>query len=242
MTMSSGKEEVVVRTVGLTKTYVEDGVETPALRGVDLEIRRGEFAALAGPSGSGKSTLLHLIGGLLKPTEGEIWLGERPVHEMPKDELADLRLHEIGFVFQAYNLIPVLTVLENAAFVLELQGVPAAERRRRALEILEELEVAQYADRFPNKLSGGEQQRVAVARAVAPQPALVLADEPTANLDSQTGLALIELMRRLNRERGVTFLFATHDPRLLENVDRVIHLRDGRIVEDSKPHRKERTR
>ena len=241
MTMSSYKDEVVVRTVGLMKTYVEDGVETPALRGVDLEIRRGEFAALAGPSGSGKSTLLHLIGGLLKPTKGEIWFGERPVHEMPKDELADLRLHEIGFVFQAYNLIPVLTVLENAAFVLELQGVPAAERRRRALEILEELEVAQYAHRFPNKLSGGEQQRVAVARAVAPQPALVLADEPTANLDSQTGLALIELMRRLNRERGVTFLFATHDPRLLENVDRVIQLRDGRIVDDSKP-KKERAK
>jgi putative ABC transport system ATP-binding protein len=174
--------------------------------------------------------LLHLIGGLLKPTSGRVWLNGRPVHELSRDELAELRLREIGFVFQAYNLIPVLTVLENAAFVLELRGVAAAERRRQALEILRELEIEEYAERFPNKLSGGEQQRVAVARAVLPNPSLVLADEPTANLDSKTGLKLIELMRRLNRERGVTFLFATHDPLVLERVDRVIHLRDGRII------------
>jgi len=231
--MGSGRQEnkIVVRAEGLVKTYVEDGVETPALRGVDLIIHRGEFAALAGPSGSGKSTLLHLIGGLLEPTSGRIWLNGQPLHELSQDVLAELRLREIGFVFQAYNLIPVLTVLENAAFVLELQGVPAGERRRRALEVLRELEIEEYADRFPNKLSGGEQQRVAVARAVAPNPSLVLADEPTANLDSKTGLRLIELMRRLNRERGITFLFATHDPLVLENVDRIIHLRDGRIVE-----------
>jgi len=224
------RSEIVVRTEDLVKTYIEDSVETPALRGVDLEVRRGEFAALAGPSGSGKSTLLHIIGGLLKPTSGKIWLDGRPLHELSREELAELRLREVGFVFQAYNLIPVLTVLENAAFVLELQGVPAAERRLRALQILKELEIEGYADRFPNKLSGGEQQRVAVARAVASKPSVVLADEPTANLDSKTGLKLIELMRRLNRERGVTFLFATHDPLLLEKVDRVIHLRDGRII------------
>ncbi len=224
--------EIVVRAEGLTKTYVEDDVETPALRGVDLALQRGEFAALAGPSGSGKSTLLHLVGGLLKPTAGEIWLNGHPINELPRDALAELRLREIGFVFQAYNLIPVLTVLENASFVLELQSVPAAERRRRALELLQELEIAEYSDRFPNKLSGGEQQRVAVARAVVPNPSLVLADEPTANLDSKTGLRLIELMRRLNHDRGVTFLFATHDPVVLENVDRVIRLHDGRIVED----------
>jgi putative ABC transport system ATP-binding protein len=228
--MRNKEGEIVVRTEGLAKIYVEDEVETPALRGVGLEIRRGEFAALAGPSGSGKSTLLHLIGGLLKPTSGRVWLNGRPVHELSRDELAELRLREIGFVFQAYNLIPVLTVLENAAFVLELRGVAAAERRRQALEILRELEIEEYAERFPNKLSGGEQQRVAVARAVLPNPSLVLADEPTANLDSKTGLKLIELMRRLNRERGVTFLFATHDPLVLERVDRVIHLRDGRII------------
>jgi putative ABC transport system ATP-binding protein len=224
--------EIVVRTEGLEKTYVENDVETPALRGVDLAIQRGEFAALAGPSGSGKSTLLHLIGGLLRPTSGKVWLNGHPIHELPRDELAELRLREVGFVFQAYNLIPVLTVLENAAFVLELQGVPAAERRRRALEILQELEIEEYAGRFPNKLSGGEQQRVAVARAVLPNPSLVLADEPTANLDSKTGLRLTELMRRLNRDRGVTFLFATHDPRLLERVDRVISIEDGRIIRD----------
>jgi len=223
--------EIVVRTEGLEKVYVVDGVETPALRGVDFLLQRGEFAALAGPSGSGKSTLLHLIGGLLRPTAGKVWLGERLLNELARDELAELRLREVGFVFQAYNLIPVLTVLENAAFVLELQGISKAECRRRALEVLETLEVAKYSERFPHRLSGGEQQRVAVARAVAPGPKLVLADEPTANLDSKTGLRLIELMRRLNRERGVTFLFATHDPLLLENVDRVIHLRDGRIVE-----------
>lgn len=228
----TAESEIVVRAEGLTKTYVEDDVETPALRGVDLALQRGEFAALAGPSGSGKSTLLHLVGGLLKPTAGEIWLNGHPINELPRDALAELRLREIGFVFQAYNLIPVLTVLENASFVLELQSVPAAERRRRALELLQELEIAEYSDRFPNKLSGGEQQRVAVARAVVPNPSLVLADEPTANLDSKTGLRLIELMRRLNHDRGVTFLFATHDPVVLENVDRVIRLHDGRIVED----------
>ncbi len=228
------EDKLVVKAEGLTKIYVEDGVETPALRGVDLEIRRGEFAALAGPSGSGKSTLLHLIGGLLTPTAGRVWLNGRRLDELSRDELAELRLREIGFVFQAYNLIPVLTVLENAAFVLELQGVPAAERRRRALELLKTLEIAEYADRFPNKLSGGQQQRVAVARAVAPNPSLILADEPTANLDSKTGLALIDLMRKLNRERGVTFLFATHDPRLLERVDRVIFIEDGRIVQDKR--------
>lgn len=226
------KGRTVVRTEQLEKTYVVDHIETPALRGVDLTIKRGEFTALAGPSGSGKTTLLHLIGGLLEPTSGRIWLNDRLLNELSPDERAEFRLRHVGFVFQAYNLIPVLTVLENAAFVMELQGIAPEERRRRAMEILKTLEIAQYTNRLPNRLSGGQQQRVAVARAVAPGPALVLADEPTANLDSKTGLTLIELMRRLNHERGVTFLFATHDPLLLQNVDRVIHLRDGRIVED----------
>lgn len=232
--MRPADEEFVVRTEALEKIYKTDAVETPALRGVDLTLERGEFAALAGPSGSGKSTLLHLIGGLLLPTAGHIWLNGHRVDELSRDRLSELRLREIGFVFQAYNLIPVLTVLENAAFVMELQGVPAKERRRRAMNILETLEIAQFAARFPNKLSGGQQQRVAVARAVAPGPSLVLADEPTANLDSETGFNLIELMRKLNRERGVTFLFATHDARLLENVDRVIELHDGQIAGDEK--------
>lgn len=227
---------VVVRTVNLEKTYVSGSVETPALRGVDLAITPGEFSALAGPSGSGKSTLLHLIGGLLTPTAGEIWLNGHPIVELSRDQLAEIRLREVGFVFQAYNLIPVLTVLENASFVMELQGIPSRDRWRKAVEVLETLGIADFVDRYPNELSGGQQQRVAVARAVAPGPSLVLADEPTANLDSETGFNLIELMRRLNRERGVTFLFATHDARLLENVDRVIQLRDGRLTEDAALH------
>ena len=227
------KADLVVRVENLQKIYRDNEIETQALRGVDLELRRGEFAALAGPSGSGKSTLLHLIGGLLKIDSGKIWLNDHLLNNLSREDLAELRLKEVGFVFQAYNLIPVMTVLENAAFVLELQGVTQRECRRRALEFLEELEIAQYADRFPNKLSGGQQQRVAVARAVAAGPSLVLADEATANLDSATGLKLIELMRHLNRGHGVTFLFATHDPRLLENVDRVIYLEDGRIVREN---------
>jgi putative ABC transport system ATP-binding protein len=219
----------VVRTEKLEKIYRTDEVETPALRGVDLILEEGEFAALAGPSGSGKSTLLHLIGGLAEPTAGKVWVRGKLLSELSRDERAELRLKEIGFVFQAYNLIPVLTVLENAQFVMELQGIPPKERQRKAIKVLKTLEMEGYLNRFPHKLSGGEQQRVAVARAVAPGPSLVLADEPTANLDSKTGMKLIELMRRLNEEHKVTFLFATHDPLLLEQVDRVIHLRDGQI-------------
>ena len=232
--MNEPTDDGVVRTEGLEKTYRTNSIETPALRGVDLVLNRGEFAALAGPSGSGKSTLLHLVGGLLSPSEGAIWLNGHRLNELGVNQLAEVRLREIGFVFQAYNLIPVLTVLENAAFVMELQGVASRERRQRAMEVLKTLGVDDYADRFPNKLSGGQQQRVAVARAVAPGPSLVLADEPTANLDSETGHNLIELMRALNRERGVTFLFATHDDRLLGSVDRVVHLEDGQIADDER--------
>ena len=221
--------DLVVRTEDLSKSYLTDGIETPAVRGVNLEIRAGEFAALAGPSGSGKSTLLHLIGGLLRPTAGQIWIDGQALVDLSPDQLARLRLRRIGFVFQAYNLIPVLTALENTEFVMELQGVPEEQRRDRALELLSILEIADYADRFPNKLSGGQQQRVVVARAVAARPALVLADEPTANLDSESGQKLMDLLRRLNHERGVTFLFASHDPRLLNQVERVIELHDGVI-------------
>ena len=232
--MNRTNDDVVVRTEELAKTYRSDSVETPALRGVDLALDRGEFAAMAGPSGSGKSTLLHLIGGLLSPSSGAIWLNGHRLNELDANELAEVRLREIGFVFQAYNLIPVLTVMENAAFVMELQGISSKERRQRSMEVLQTLGVDGFADRFPNKLSGGQQQRVAVARAVASGPSLVLADEPTANLDSETGHNLIELMRELNRERGVTFLFATHDDRLLGSVDRVVHLEDGQITRDER--------
>ncbi|WP_337868943.1 ABC transporter ATP-binding protein [Meiothermus sp.] len=220
----------VLQVKDLTKVYKVDAIETPALRGVSLEVHPGEFTALAGPSGSGKSTLLHLMGGLDKPSSGEVWLGGRRIDGLSKTQLSDLRLWNVGFVFQAYNLIPVLTALENAAFVLELRGEAKEAREGKALQALETLGMKDFAHRRPNQLSGGQQQRVAVARALAAQPKIILADEPTANLDSKTGLALIEHMRQLNHQQGITFLFSTHDPRLLERVDRIVRLEDGQIA------------
>ena len=227
--------EPILQAKKLTKIYRHDDIETPALRGVDVEIYPGEFTAIVGPSGSGKSTLLHLLGGLDKPTSGEVWLENRRIDQLRPVQLAGLRLRHLGFVFQAYNLIPVLTALENAAFVLELQGVNRREREARAMEALTELGIGDLARRRPNQLSGGQQQRVAVARAIAADPKLVLADEPTANLDSKTGLTLIDLMKHLNQVHGVTFLFSTHDPRLLTHVRRIVHLEDGRIVSEEAP-------
>ena len=214
----------------LKKTYQIGDIKTHALRGVDLTIDKGEFTAIAGPSGSGKSTLLHLLGDLDKPTSGEIYLNGQRIDQLDKKEGAAMRLDKLGFVFQAYNLIPVLTALENAAFVLELQGVNKKERERRALESLRTLGMEEFKDRRPNQLSGGQQQRVAVARAFAAEPDIILADEPTANLDSKSGSDLIEMMKRLNEEQGVTFVFSTHDPRLLEHVKRTVNLEDGRVV------------
>jgi len=222
----------LIRTTSLEKTYKSESIETPALRGVDLEMHRKEFTAVAGPSGSGKSTLLHLLGGLDRPTGGEIYLEGQAMSGLSKDQLAKLRLNHIGFVFQAYNLIPVLTVLENTAFVLELQGIVRSERIERARRILGELGIGEYADQYPNRISGGEQQRVAVARAVVTEPSIVLADEPTANLDTATSLDLIDLMRRLNEGKGATFFFATHDNRLLDRVNRLVTLVDGRVAND----------
>jgi putative ABC transport system ATP-binding protein len=223
----------LIQTLDLEKIYVTEAVETPALRGVSVELHKAEFTAVAGPSGSGKSTLLHLLGGLDRPTSGEIYLEGRPMSALSKDQLAKLRLTHIGFVFQAYNLIPVLTVLENTAFVLELQGIVRSERIARAKKILGELGIDQYADQYPHRISGGEQQRVAVARAVVSEPSIVLADEPTANLDTAMSLELIDLMRRLNEDKGATFFFATHDNRLLDRVNRLIRLVDGRIADDT---------
>lgn len=220
----------VLQVNNLSKIYRVDSIETPALRGVNLAVYPGEFVALAGPSGSGKSTLLHLMGGLDKPTAGEVWLEGVRIDGFSKARLAHLRLWSLGFVFQSYNLIPVLTALENAAFVLELRGEPQKAREARALSALATLGMQDFAHRRPNQLSGGQQQRVAVARALAARPKIILADEPTANLDSKTGLALIEHMRTLNREQGVTFVFSTHDPRLLERVDRIVRLEDGQIA------------
>jgi len=222
----------LIKTVDLQKTYVTETIETPALRGVSLELHKGEFTAVAGPSGSGKSTLLHLLGGLDRPTGGDIFLEGQAMSKLSKDQLAKLRLTNIGFVFQAYNLIPVLTVLENTAFVLELQGVVRSKRIEQAKKILGELGIDKYADQYPNRISGGEQQRVAVARAVVGQPSIVLADEPTANLDTATSLELIALMRRLNAEKEATFFFATHDNRLLDRVNRLVTLVDGKVADD----------
>ncbi len=216
----------------LKKTYRVGDVATEALRGIDLKIEQGEFTAIAGPSGSGKSTLLHLMGALDSPSSGEVWLSGRRIDRLAKPPSAQLRLWNIGFVFQAYNLIPVMSALENAAFVLELQGVGRRERESKALQALAALDMAEFADRRPNQLSGGQQQRVAVARALAADPQIILADEPTANLDSETGQSLIHYMQRLNTEQGVTFVFSTHDPRLLNQVARIIRIEDGRIVQE----------
>jgi putative ABC transport system ATP-binding protein len=219
---------------GLTKTYVTRGVETAALNGIDLAVEEGEFTSLAGPSGSGKTTLLNLFGALDEPTSGEVVLDGEKLADLSRAQLADVRLRKLGFVFQAYNLIPVLTARENVEFVMQLQGVPASERGARAHDLLGEVEIADLADKRPLEMSGGQQQRVAVARAIASRPRVVLADEPTANLDSRTAGNLLDLMERLNRERGVTFLFSTHDPLVIGKAFRVVRLQDGRVVGDER--------
>ena len=226
--------DVIVRLEQVTKIYQQDTVSVPALRGIDLEIHRGDFAALVGPSGSGKTTLLNAIGGLDTPTSGRLWIGDQEIGRLSKAELARVRLHKIGFVFQEYNLIPVLSAVENVEYVMLLQGVPQAERRRRALALLAELGLDGLEHRRPNALSGGQQQRVAVARAIAAEPIIVLPDEPTANLDSVAGGALMDLMRRLNEQKGVTFVFSTHDALVVERARRVIRLRDGTIEADER--------
>jgi putative ABC transport system ATP-binding protein len=223
---------VLLRNV--SKVYRQDSVAVQALTDINLEIPRLDFLCLSGPSGSGKSTLLNLIGGLDAPTCGEITVAGRRVDSMAKGELAELRLRHIGFVFQAYNLIPVLTARENVEFVMQLQGVPVAARREKARAILSEVGLDGLEDRRPGELSGGQQQRVAVARAIVSEPALVLADEPTANLDSKTAENLMRLLRHMNQEHGVTFVFSTHDRLVMDFSRRLITLRDGRIVEDAR--------
>jgi putative ABC transport system ATP-binding protein len=216
----------------ITKIYETRGVETPALRGIDLEIEEGEFTALSGPSGSGKTTLLNILGALDTPTTGRVTLDGQDLSELSAAELSELRLHKLGFVFQAYNLIPVLTARENVEFVMELQGVPPAERASRALALLEDVGLGGLGDKRPLEMSGGQQQRVAVARAIASHPRVVLADEPTANLDSTTAGQLLDLMEKLNQDRRVTFLFSTHDPLVMERARRNVRLHDGMISHD----------
>ena len=215
------------------KTYRRGNLEVPALTDFSLDIESGEFTVLAGPSGSGKTTVLNLVGGLDRPSAGTIMVGALEVGSAPAAVLADYRLRRVGFIFQSYNLIPVLTAAENAEFTLMLQGVARPERRRRVVELFHELGIAGLEERRPSDLSGGQQQRVAIARALAAAPDVVLADEPTANLDSHTAEELLELMRALNTRHGVTFLFSSHDDRVINRARRVIRLEDGRLVSDS---------
>jgi putative ABC transport system ATP-binding protein len=224
---------------GVTKDYQDGSTVVQALRGVDLDIAKGEFTAIAGPSGSGKTTLLNVIGGLDAVTEGSVRVGDLCVSDMRSGALTRMRRENIGFVFQAYNLIPVLTAVENVEFVMMLQGIPAWERRQRAEEILERVGLVGEKHRRPSALSGGQQQRVAVARAMVSRPSVVLADEPTANLDSDTGAKLLDLMKSLNAEDGVTFLFSTHDPMVIEYAGRVVRLHDGRVFDDEVRERPE---
>ena len=222
----------IVRLKNVIKDYGRDQALTHALRGVNLELEVGEFTAMAGPSGSGKSTLLNIIGGLDRPTAGQVEVDGREINSLSNTQLGLLRRDRLGFIFQSYNLIPVLTALENAEYVLMLQGIPTAERRERVREVLKEVGLEGLENRYPRQLSGGQQQRVAIARAIVSKPALVLADEPTANVDSETGKALLDLMRNLNEEKGVTFFFSTHEEAVMKRARRLLQLRDGVIFND----------
>lgn len=216
----------------VSKTFGEGELAVHALQDIDLEIQSGGFICLSGPSGSGKTTLLNMVGGLDRPTSGEITIAKQRVDLMNKGELAEMRLRNIGFIFQAYNLIPVLTARENVEFVMQLQGVDANERHRRSGEILKEVGLNGLEERKPSELSGGQQQRVAVARALVSEPALILADEPTANLDSVTAENLMNLLRHLNDDHKITFLISTHDKLVMSHARRLLKLHDGRIVDD----------
>ena len=221
-----------VRTEGVWKIFTQEAEEVRAVRDVTMTIQPGEFTTLSGPSGSGKTTLLNLIGGLTRPTRGGVFVDGREVSRMSNQEVAQFRLEHVGFVFQAYNLLPVLTALENTEFPMLLQGIPADQRRERVRELFARTGMEGLEDRRPGKLSGGQQQRVAVVRAVASKPALVLADEPTANLDTASSDALLDMMYELNQELGVTFVFATHDEHVIERSRRLVRMVDGAIDSD----------
>jgi putative ABC transport system ATP-binding protein len=226
--------KTIIELTDARKVYVQGKVEVVAVDDVSFAIDSGDFAAFSGPSGSGKTTILNLIGMLDSPTSGRILFEGKDVSKLSRTEMADLRRNRIGFIFQAYNLIPVLTAYENAELVLALQGVSAAKRREIVMALIEEVGLKGMEHRRPDELSGGQQQRVAIARAIASQPALILADEPTANVDSETAESILDLMQSLNEDRGVTFLFSTHDPRVMTRARRVIRLRDGRIDSDER--------
>ena len=222
----------VAKVENVTRIFKVGKVETQALRGVDLTIEPGEFTALVGPSGSGKTTLLQLIGCLDQPTSGRVFVNGKDVSRLNRNQRADMRRGTIGFIFQFFALIPTLTAYENIEMPLLLNGHSASERRARVNQLLESVDLVDHRNHRPDQLSGGQQQRVAIARALAAKPALILADEPTANLDTANGKQVMETMTRLNRETGVTFVFATHDPRVIQYARRVVTLRDGLIVTD----------
>ena len=224
-------KHIIIQDLG--KDYIHNNLSVKAVRGVTLEFGNGEFSAIAGPSGSGKTTLLNMIGGLDRPTSGTVNVAGNDMGSLTNRELSDIRLKNIGFIFQAYNLIPVLNAIENVEYILLLQGIKKEERRERSGEILKKVGLGDKMSRLPGDLSGGEQQRVAVARAMVSEPELILADEPTANLDQKTGASLLDLMKNLNHEKKVTFLFSTHDPMVMVRAERVIKLSDGLVVSDT---------
>jgi putative ABC transport system ATP-binding protein len=232
--MTERGDGAIVELTEVTKVYHQGAVDVHALRGLTFEVAKGEFTAICGPSGSGKTTALNLIGALDQPTSGTVLLEGADLSRLNRRELSDLRRDRIGFVFQAYNLIPVLTAYENAETVMWVQRVDFEERKRRVMELLAAVGLEGLEDRKPSELSGGQQQRVAIARAIAANPAIVLADEPTANVDSETADKLIEIMERLNREQGVTFLFSTHDPRVMERAHRLVRMVDGNVASDER--------
>jgi len=221
----------ILRTEKLVKIYQDNGVPVQALKDIDLSITKGEYLVIAGPSGSGKTTLLNLLGALDKPTEGKVFFENQDITIKSKKELSNFRLHNLGFIFQAYNLIPVLSAIENVEFSMMLMGMPEKERREKALALLHELEIGELADKRPNEMSGGQQQRIAVARAIINDPMLVLADEPTANLDSKTGGKLLDMMEKMNEEKNITFIFSSHDQRVIDRAKRLLILKDGMIAE-----------
>jgi putative ABC transport system ATP-binding protein len=224
----------IVECCGVTRIYDQGRVQIRALDNVSLNVAKGDFIAIAGPSGSGKTTLLNIVSGLDRPDEGTVSVDGNSITEMSQSALAELRLHRVGFVFQSYNLIPVLSAIENVEFGMLLQGVPTTERKKRAQAVLDDVGLSGKYDRRPSELSGGQQQRVAVARAIVSNPAIVLADEPTANLDSKTGEGLLELMRDMNEKKGATFIFSTHDDMVMDYARRLVILHDGAVAEDRK--------
>lgn len=223
---------VLIRTDNITKTYKDNGVPVKALSGISIEIQKGEFTAIVGPSGSGKTTLLNIISGLDSPTSGSAYLAGTNISEMKGSKLSEFRRDHLGFIFQSYNLIPVLSVEENVEFIMLLQGVSKEKRKENVTEILKAVGLSDMRDRLATKLSGGQQQRVAVARAMVSKPSMILADEPTANLDSKTGGELLDMMKSLNEKTGMTFIFSTHDPMVMERAKRIIEIKDGEVFSD----------